>query len=220
MKRKVIIACLIAAMTFGVFSGCDKKITEQSTFGNTPVTSTTVTTETTKEIHYEYATNIENYISVLHNNFPNINTPVSENANKVEISLNNSDFTWSIDNKTLSYNFPNDEITTPIVDRIEYVGYEFDKINSEDPIITNKDNTTIGTIYIKSTLKDEINDLYHKCSDLIVAAYTGEIDTVDTDTEKSIIVYTNNKENWIGKITLTSPSGKESCYVLQISVQR
>ena len=34
MKRKVIIACLIAAMTFGVFSGCDNKITEQSTFGN------------------------------------------------------------------------------------------------------------------------------------------------------------------------------------------
>lgn len=220
MKRKVIIACLIAAMTFGVFSGCDKKITEQSTFGNTPVTSTTVTTETTKEIHYEYVTNIENYISILHNNFPNINTPISENTNRLEISLNNSDFTWSVDNKVLLYNFPNDEITTPIVDRIEYIGYEFDITNSENPIVTGKDIKTIGNIYIKSTIEDEINALYYKCSDLITAAYTGEIDTVDTDKEKSIIVYNDNKENWIGKVTLTSPNGKESCYVLQISVQR
>ena len=231
--KKIVTVLLMSALTIGCFSGCGKKITEQSTFGNTPVideTTITTTTETTIETQYEYVEDLSKYVSALHNNFPNIGDHIAtDNYTKIVNTLQNPDCNWQVygSNQFIAYNFnTTGDTERPVVDRIEYGGYTVNMDNQDDPEVTDYSMTTgkkftNGVIYIKCFNEEDAMSIYGQACVVIQNAYEGTADETVEDTGKCIILYTDEaKEHWTSAVEVTYPGDTEPCYIVRIAICR
>lgn len=238
--KKIISVLLMSALTIGCFSGCGKKITEQSTFGNTPVideTTITTTIETTIETQYEYIEvfgESNKYINLILSNFIIKDDHVTDMYNKVVTTLQNEDITWQVygsSNQYIALNFNvTGEHTLPIIEKLEYSGYIVDMTNPDDPIIsdysvdtrTSENNKyAIGTVYINCFTEDDANKLYESLCEQINNMFDGESENIDNEKSKTYTLYSKaNSEKWLAIVELEKPTETCNYYRLKISAYR
>ena len=227
--KKLITTCLLATMSIGLLSGCKKledpsATTGPSTFGNVTVaTETSDTSPETIETQPKYVEEPTEYIHALLNNFPRPGEETLNVFDQITATMRNKDCSWQVykNNTAISFNFNSDiNANKPMLDRIEYIGYNIDITDNKNPILNCSAESVVGAIYIIcGTDEATANTFYDSACQCISNIYPIEA-TTDSQTGYRSYIINGEDGTPVANVTLEYPNENVKTYILTISVKK